>query len=190
VERRRTIQLALGVGVALLLGYLAGRLGGGGAAPDLAGSPPATAEPPPRLGGRPAPAGGDRPDIRPLPEPRPELLASLPEPVAPPESDDSEVYEDWREGRIIAISKQAWYDETPAMKTILAELASPDPLIREAALDSVLAQGRREAIPYLEAFAASSEQADEIGEMLDGVEHLKLPSVREVMQARKEAAAR
>jgi hypothetical protein len=114
---------------------------------------------------------------------RPAGQQGLPAPVPSPHPPGSLADGDWTSARIVAIHELGCFDDAASLQKILAELRNPLPQIRAAALDATRAFGSRDAIPHLAVRAAETGEPLEQMELLDLIEHLKLPTVVEQLDA-------
>jgi hypothetical protein len=71
-------------------------------------------------------------------------------------------------------------DDPASLSNILADLASPEKEIREAAIEAAKQFGSTNAIPALKTAAVNSTNTDEQIEMLQAAEFLTLPSIRDL----------
>jgi HEAT repeat protein len=113
-----------------------------------------------------APAGGE------IPIAQPEATGSVPAAVS------SQSIEE----QIARLNDLAMEDDTNALNQILAELYSPNPEIRKAALEATVQFSSRDAIPALETAAEHSVDPQEKTAIKEAIEFLKLPSLTEVLQ--------
>lgn len=114
---------------------------------------------------------------------RPAARQGLPAPVASPHPPGSPADGDWTTARIAAIHELEWFDDAASLQKILAELRNPLPQIRAAALEATRAFGSRDAIPHLTTCAAETGDLLEQKALMDLIEHLKLPTVVEELDA-------
>lgn len=98
----------------------------------------------------------------------------------PPGSPDNE---EWISTRITALQDLAWFDDPESLKKILAELHSPLPEIRAAALEATIDFSSNEAIPYLEVISAGTYDVVERGKITEAIEFLKLPTLTEHLES-------
>ena len=124
----------------------------------------------------------DSPRIR---APRDELrlsdLPPLPAPQAPPHPPGSTSNEDWIAETITTLESLAWEDDPDSMRKILAELRSPLPEIRAAALNATRDFDDPAAIPYLRAISNDTADLLEQKEIAGLIETLELPSLIETL---------
>lgn len=106
-------------------------------------------------------------------------LPELPAPAAPPLVAGSPDNATWTAERITELEKLAWFDDAASLQKILAELYSPLPEIRAAALAATRAFGSRDAVPYLEQAANGTSDPQERKALADAIEYLKLPTLLE-----------
>lgn len=132
--------------------------------------PPAAAPAAPAAPAREIPKP-DRPTHPSLPE--------LPAPAAPPQVAGSPTNTTWTAERISELEKLAWFDDAASLQKIMAELYSPLPEIRAAALAATRAFGSRDAVPYLEQAANGTSDPEERKALADAIEYLKLPTLLE-----------
>ena len=92
--------------------------------------------------------------------------------------------------RIAELRELSLADDPISLSTILSELNNPDTRIRTAALDATIQFGSREAIPGLEAAAARADDPQDKRALEQAIEFLKLPSLTEVLEERRQAANR
>jgi hypothetical protein len=131
---------------------------------------------------------------RPLPDSKRTLreepaVPGFPAPVASPHATGTAEHRDWVKVRGEELMDLSWMEDRASLDTILAELTHPDAGIRGAALAATLNFGSRDAIPRLEALAATAGDPREKEELAKAAAHLKLPTLREVLAKRKAAAA-
>jgi hypothetical protein len=79
-------------------------------------------------------------------------------------------------------------DDAESLRTIPAELTNRDPEIRKAAVEAAVQFSSRDAIPALTDAAAQTDDPQEKVMYQEAIEFLKLPSLSEVIQQRKQAA--
>lgn len=114
-----------------------------------------------------------KPERRPATQP----LAELPPPAEPPPGSPDNA--NWAAERIEELEKLAWFDDAASLQKIMAELRSPLPEIRAAALAATRAFGSRDAVPYLEQAALGTSDPAERKALADAIEYLKLPTLLE-----------
>ena len=120
--------------------------------------------------------------------PQNKLLAAdpnLPSPQLSPHPAGSEEHRAWLKDRGEALIDLSWNDDKESLDGILAELSNPDPEIRASALQATLNFGSRDAIPRLQAVALATTDSPEKKKLEDAAEHLKLPTLTEVLARRK-----
>ena len=99
---------------------------------------------------------------------------------------DSEEHLEWIDDQIEdLLDKSYYYDEPEILQEVMANLRSPEPELRVAALDAVINLSSRDAIPYLEQAAVLAETPQEQIELTEAAEYLKLPTVFEARAKRK-----
>lgn len=106
-------------------------------------------------------------------------LPELPAPAEPPREVGSTANATWAAERITELEKLAWFDDAASLRKILAELYSPLPEVRAAALAATRAFGSRDAVPYLEQAANGTSDPNERKALADAIEYLQLPTVLE-----------
>ena len=109
-------------------------------------------------------------------------LPSLPPPEESPHPPGSSESRQWLAGRTAELDRLSWFDDAESLGKILTELRNTQPEIREAALSATRAFGSRDAIPYLEAFAAESRDPKEQKALADVIEYLQLPTMVEQLE--------
>ena len=117
-------------------------------------------------------------------------VQDLPAPVVCPHLTGTAEHRDWLQSRGEALMDLSWMDDRASLDTILAELANPDVEIRRAALAATLNFGSRDAIPRLQSAALAAEDPQEKQQLEKAVEHLKLPTLREVLAKKRASAAK
>jgi hypothetical protein len=84
-------------------------------------------------------------------------------------------------------------DNADSLHAILADLTNSDREIRDAAVESTIQFGSRDAIPVLKDLAARTQDPDEKKELQDAADFLALPTMEEVhaqiQQAKKQNTA-
>ncbi len=108
-------------------------------------------------------------------------LPPLPAPQRPPHPPGSAENQAWIETTRDALDTLAWEDDADSMRKILAELRSPLPEIRAAALSATLDFDDPAAIPYLRAISNDSADLLEQKEIAELIETLKLPPLIETL---------
>ena len=114
----------------------------------------------------------------------------LPAPQLSPHPTGSAEHRAWLKDRGEALLDLSWNDDVESLNGILAELSNPDPEVRVSALTATLNFGSRDAIPRLQAVALATEDPLERKNLQDAAEHLKLPSLTEVLAKKKQAAGK
>jgi hypothetical protein len=109
-------------------------------------------------------------------------LPPLPAPQRPPHPPGSTENEQWIAATTDALDTLAWEDDADSMRKILAELRSPLPEIRAAALNATLDFDDPTAIPYLRAISNDTADPLEQKEIADLIAHLELPSLIETLE--------
>jgi len=114
--------------------------------------------------------------------PSPAIIAANPAagtngPTASPGETEHETYVS---ERVTRLQELAMEDDSASLEIILSELNNRDPEIREAARESAVQFGSRDAIPKLADAALQTDDAHEKAALLDAIEFLKLPSLSEV----------
>ena len=117
-------------------------------------------------------------------------VPALPPPVASPHPTGTAEHRDWLQSRGEALMDLSWMEDRASLDAILAELSNPDAGIRRAALAATLNFGSRDAIPRLQSAARAAADPLEKQELEKAVEHLKLPTLREVLARRKAAGTK
>ncbi len=118
-------------------------------------------------------------------KPRELRLSDLPPlsaPQRPPHPPGSEENEEWIATTIATLDTLAWEDDADSMRKILAEMRSPLPEIRAAALNATLDFDDPAAIPYLRAISNDTADLLEQKEIADLIETLELPSLIETLE--------
>ena len=87
--------------------------------------------------------------------------------------------------RIIELTKLAGRDDQESFQTIMASLSDEELDIRQAALETTIQLGNRDAIPILIELAAKTKNAQEKAEILEAAKFLELPSLREIQAKRR-----
>lgn len=95
----------------------------------------------------------------------------------------------WLQRRGEALMDLSWNDDRESLEGILVELSNPDAELRKSALLATLNHGSRDAVPRLQAVALATDDPAEKKALEDAAEHLKLPSLTEVLAERRKAAA-
>ncbi len=109
-------------------------------------------------------------------------LASLPSP------DPAAITEQTKEARIEHLMDLSSNEDSASLSTILLELENPDKDVREAALEAAIQFGERtNTIARLTDLAQRTEDEDERAVLREAIEFIKLPSLTEVVNARKAA---
>lgn len=103
-------------------------------------------------------------------------LPELPPPAQPPQAAGSPANGKWAEERAEELEKLAWFDDAASLHKILAELYSPLPEVRAAALAATRAFGSRDAVPYLEQAENGTSDPSERKALAEAIEYLKLPA--------------
>ncbi len=106
-------------------------------------------------------------------------LPELPPPTELPNPPGSPSNAGWADARLAELEKLAWYDDVGSLKKILAELRSPLPEIRHAALAATRAFGSRDAVPYLEQIAIGTSDPEEHKALTEAISYLNLPTFLE-----------
>jgi len=106
-------------------------------------------------------------------------LPALPLPERPPQTPGSAGNEDWIDTKTETLENLTWQDDSESMRKILAELRSPLPEIRTAALQATREFGSRDAIPYLRAIADDTVDFQEQKNLADLIEYLEIPTLSE-----------
>ena len=117
-------------------------------------------------------------------------VPELPAPVVSPHPTGTAEHRDWMQNRGEELMNLSWMDDRASLDAILAELSNPDAEIRRAALAATLNFGSRDAIPRLQSAALAADDPREKLELENAAEHLKLPTLREVLAKRKAASAK
>lgn len=145
--------------------------------------------------GKPAPSASS--PTRPVPQrtnPRPTVpklpslgdLPELPQPERPPQSPGAAGNEAWITARTEALENLAWEDDPESMGKILAELRSPLPEIRAAALQATRDFGSLDAVPYLRAIARDTADLQEEKNLNDLIDFLEIPTLLESLDGQPE----
>jgi HEAT repeats len=108
-----------------------------------------------------------------------DVLPDLPPPAEPPNPPGSPDNAGWTADRLAELEKLAWFDDAGSLEKILAELRSPLPEIRAAALAATRAFGSRDAVPYLEQIANGTSDPEERKAVADAISYLNLPTFLE-----------
>jgi hypothetical protein len=116
---------------------------------------------------------------------RPDSSKGLSAPLLSPHPADSPEHGSWISDRCEALEGLGWMDDEDSLKSILAELKNPEPEIREAALGAVAVFGSKEAIPFLEGFAADTGDPAEKLALRKTAENLKIPTATEYFARKK-----
>ncbi|MEP4077364.1 hypothetical protein [Haloferula sp.] len=119
----------------------------------------------------------------------------LAKPRVSPHATGSDEHVDWIEEQIADLRDKQWYNDDPViLNEVMANLRSPEPELREVALEAVVNLSSRDAIPYLERAAILAETPEEQRALIEAAEYLKLPTIFEGRAQRKkereEAAAK
>jgi HEAT repeat protein len=93
------------------------------------------------------------------------------------------------EARSSELMGLAMNDDSDSLHTILSELTNREPEIRKAAVQAAVQFGSRDAIPALMDAALQTDDPHEKAAIADAIEFLKLPSLTEVMEEKKNATA-
>jgi hypothetical protein len=121
--------------------------------------------------------------------PSPAMIAANPAagtngPTASPGETEHETYVSERVTRLQELAMEddsaSLEDDSASLEIILSELNNRDPEIREAARESAVQFGSRDAIPKLADAALQTDDAHEKAALADAMEFLKLPSLSEV----------
>ncbi|RYD23187.1 MAG: hypothetical protein EOP88_05205 [Verrucomicrobiaceae bacterium] len=115
------------------------------------------------------------PPPRPSPRPANSSLPELPPPAQPPQAAGSPANEKWADQRAEELEKLSWFEDAASLHKILAELYSPLPEVRAAALAATRAFGSKDALPYLEQAENGTSDPLERKTLADAIEYLKLP---------------
>jgi HEAT repeat protein len=106
------------------------------------------------------------------------------EPVAtlstPP---NSEAYIQQRVDELIGLGAEK---DPASLDKLLNALTNPEPQIRAAALEALVQFGSRDAVPRLEEISLQTQDAHERAEIAEAIEFLKLPSLSEVVELKRE----
>lgn len=116
-------------------------------------------------------------------------LPELPQPERPPQTPGAAGNEQWIAAKTEALEDLAWEDDPESMGIILAELRSPLPEIRSAALQAIRDFGSRDAIPYLRAIARDSADLQEEKNLNELIEYLEIPTLLETLDEQQETPA-
>ncbi len=108
-------------------------------------------------------------------------LPELPQPERPPQTPGAAGNAEWIAAKTEALNDLAWEDDPESMGKILAELRSPLPEIRAAALQATKDFGSREAIPYLRVIARDTADLQEEKNLKDLIEFLEIPTLLETL---------
>lgn len=119
------------------------------------------------------------PPPKPSPRPANSSLPELPPAAQPPQAAGSPANQKWADERVEELEKLAWFDDAESLRRILAELYSPLPEIRSAALAATRAFGSKDAVPYLEQAENGTSDPAERKALADAIEYLKLPTLIE-----------
>jgi hypothetical protein len=109
-------------------------------------------------------------------------LPALPAPQRPPHPPGSADNRDWIDTTITTLDTLAWEDDAESMRKILAELRSPEPEIRAAALEATRDFDDPAAIRYLRAISNDTVDPLEQKEIAELIKHLQLPSLIETLE--------
>jgi hypothetical protein len=77
------------------------------------------------------------------------------------------------------MERLAWFNDSESLTKILAELKSPIPEIREAALNATVTSGSRAAIPHLRQVAAETQDPGQRIAIDEAIAYLNLPTLAE-----------
>lgn len=114
----------------------------------------------------------------PRPVPSSARASELPPPAAPPHA-GAQGDPEWLDSRIDALHALAGSEDSGSLGKILAEIRSPVPEIRAAALEATREFGSRDAVPYLQTLANESRDPAQSKELADLIEFLNLPTLIE-----------
>jgi|GEM_PF-518992 len=147
--------------------------------PVLPSVPVSSAEAPPvpvSVLPKPVPVTVIPPVATPIVDPMPEAVAVAPAPDAPVAAVSEEQHQaaiDAETGRL----QQLTLGANPAdLPSVLADLKSSEPEIREAAIQAVKQMGNPDAVPALKAAAAATDARERV-ELLDAADFIALPDL-------------
>jgi len=109
--------------------------------------------------------------------PTPAAIVSLAPTAKPMTSEEKQTYIEAETGRLQEWSTQ---DDSASFNNILNDLTNVDKDVRLAAIEAAKQFGNRDAIPILQADAASATDTDEKIALLEAADFLALPTIAEV----------
>ncbi len=148
---------------------------------------PKEATPPPQIQAavtRPRLALNPRKKPRPphlIPEAVAANLPPLPAASPPPHAPESLEKQEWITSQIHELKRLAGNADLGSVQKIVAELRSPVPEIREAALTATIDSGSRAAVPYLHQLAAEMNDIVQQRSIHEAIHLLSLPTMVETL---------